>query len=38
VTEKYRGGCSQPTIGPSTGSLVEELDKGSKELKGVEAP
>ena len=25
---------SQPTIGPSTGSPVEELEKGLKELKG----
>jgi hypothetical protein len=31
---KYRGGCSQPTIGLSTGSPMEELEKGLKELKG----
>ena len=29
-----RGGCSQPTIGLSTGSPMEELEKGLKELKG----
>ena len=27
---------SQPTIGLSTGSPVEELEKGLKELKGLE--
>jgi hypothetical protein len=31
---KYRGRCSQPTIGWSTGSPIEELEKGLKELKG----
>jgi hypothetical protein len=30
----YRGRCSQPTIGLITGSPVEELKKGLKELKG----
>jgi hypothetical protein len=34
VPDKCRGGCSQPTIGLSTGSPVEELEKGPKELKG----
>jgi hypothetical protein len=33
-TYKYRGGCSQTTIGLSTGSPMEELEKGPKELKG----
>ena len=32
--DKYRGKCSQPTIGVSTGSPIEELEKGLKELKG----
>jgi hypothetical protein len=32
--DNYRGGCSQPTIGLSTGSPMEELEKGLKELKG----
>jgi hypothetical protein len=38
VPDKYRGGCSQPTIGLSTGSPVEELVKGPKELKGFTVP
>jgi hypothetical protein len=38
VPDKYRGGGSQPTIGLSTGYRVEELKKGSKELKGFAAP
>jgi hypothetical protein len=33
VPDKYRGGCSQPTIGLSTRSRMEELEKGPKELK-----
>jgi hypothetical protein len=33
-SEKYRGRCSQPTIGLSTESPMEELEKGQKELKG----
>ena len=32
--DKYRGGCSQPTIGLSMGSPVKELEKGMKEVKG----
>ena len=32
--DKYRGGCSQPTIELITGSLMEELEKRPKELKG----
>jgi hypothetical protein len=36
---KYREGCSQPTIGLSSGSPMEELEKGLKELGGgVAAP
>jgi hypothetical protein len=31
-------GCSQPTIGLSTGSPMEELEKVLKELKGSAAP
>ena len=31
--DKYRGRCSQPNIGLSKGSPVEELEKGMKELK-----
>ena len=34
--DKYRGGCSQPTFGLSTRSSMEELEKGPKELKGVQ--
>ena len=37
VPEKYRGGSSKPTIGLRTGSLMEVLEKGPKELKGIEA-
>ena len=33
--DKYKGRCSQPTIGLSIGSPIEELEKGLKELKGV---
>jgi hypothetical protein len=32
--DKYRGGCSQPTIGLSMGFPIKELKKGLKELKG----
>jgi hypothetical protein len=38
VPDKYRGGYSQPTIGLNTGSSMEELEKGPKELKGFAAP
>jgi hypothetical protein len=38
VPDKYRSGCSQPSIGLSTGFPVEELEKVPKELKGFEAP
>jgi hypothetical protein len=38
VPDKYRSGCSQPSIGLSTGSPLKELEKGSKELKGFAAP
>ena len=37
-SDKYRGGCSQPTIGLSTGSPMEELEKGLKEQKGFTTP
>jgi hypothetical protein len=33
VLDKYRGRCSEPTIGLSTGSPMEELEKGPKKLK-----
>jgi hypothetical protein len=33
--DKYRGGCSQPSIGLSSQYPMEELEKGLKELKGV---
>jgi hypothetical protein len=33
-----RGRCLQPTIGLSTGSPMEELEKGLKELRGFAAP
>ena len=29
---KYREGCSQPTIGVSARSPIEELEKGPKEM------
>jgi hypothetical protein len=35
MLDKHRGGFSQPTIGLSTGSPLEELEKGLKELKVV---
>jgi hypothetical protein len=35
---KYRSGCSQPSIGQSTGSPMKALEKGPKELKGFAAP
>jgi hypothetical protein len=38
VPEKYRGGFYQPTIGLSTGSSIEELEKGLKELKEFATP
>jgi hypothetical protein len=38
VPDNYRGGCSQPSIGLSTGSPMEVLEKGHKELKGFAAP
>ena len=31
-------GCSQPNIGLSMGSQMEELEKGLKELRGFAAP
>jgi hypothetical protein len=34
VPDKYRGGCSQPTIGLSTLSPMDDLEKGLKEMKG----
>jgi hypothetical protein len=36
--DKYRDGCLQPIIGLSTGSPMEELEKGMKELKGFATP
>jgi hypothetical protein len=36
VPGKYRSGCSQSSIGWSTGSPVKELEKGPKELKGLQ--
>jgi hypothetical protein len=38
VPDKYRSGCSQPTIGLSTGFPMEEVEKGLKELKGFATP
>jgi hypothetical protein len=38
VPDKYKSGCSQPSIGQSTGSPVKELEKVPKELKGFAAP
>jgi hypothetical protein len=38
VPDKYRGGCLKLNIELSTGSPVEELEKGLKELKGFVSP
>jgi hypothetical protein len=38
VPDKYRNGCSQPSIGPNTGSTMKELEKVPKELKGFVSP
>ena len=38
VPDKYRSGCSQPSIGLSKGTSMKELEKGPKELKGFAAP
>jgi hypothetical protein len=38
VPDKYRSGCSQPSMGLSTGSPMKDLEKGSKELRGFTAP
>jgi hypothetical protein len=38
VPDKYRGGCSQPTIGLNTGCSIKELEKGSQDLKKFAAP
>jgi hypothetical protein len=38
MPDKYRGGCSHPTIGLSTGSPVEKLEKELKELKELAVP
>jgi hypothetical protein len=37
VPDKYRGGCSQPTIGLSARFPMEELEKSPEMLKGFEA-
>ena len=37
VPGKNRSGCSQSSIGWSTRSLMKELEKGPKELKGFAA-
>jgi hypothetical protein len=34
--DKYRGGCLQPTIRLSMGSLMEELEKGLRELRSLQ--
>ena len=36
--DKHRGRCLQPTIGLIAVSLMEELEKGPKELRGFTAP
>jgi hypothetical protein len=38
VPDKYRSGFSQPPIGLNTVSLMKELEKVPKELKGVADP
>jgi hypothetical protein len=36
--DKYRSGCSQPSIGLNIGSPMKDLENGPKELKGFAAP
>jgi hypothetical protein len=38
VSDRYRRGCSQPSIRRSTGSSRKELEKVSKELKWFSVP
>jgi len=38
VSDQYKYGCSQPNIGLSTGTPMEELGQGLKELKGITIP
>jgi hypothetical protein len=38
VPDKYRSGCSQPSIGLSLGSPMKNIEKVPKELKGFSAP
>ena len=38
MPDKYRSGCLQSSIGVSTESPMEELEKGPKELKEFAAP
>ena len=38
VPDKYRSGCSQPSIRRSTGSPMKLLEKAPKKLKGFAAP
>ena len=38
VHAKYIGGNTQPAIELSTGSPMDEIEKGSKELKGIAMP
>jgi hypothetical protein len=38
VPDKYKSGCSQPSIGLSIGPPMMDLEKGPKELKGFAAP
>jgi hypothetical protein len=38
VPGKYRSGCSQSSIGWSTGSLMKKIEKVPKELKGFAVP
>jgi hypothetical protein len=38
VPDKYRSGCSQPSIGWSTGTPMKEVEKVPQELKRFVAP
>ena len=38
VPDKHRSGCSQPSIGQSTGFPMKELERVSKKLKRFAAP
>ena len=38
MPDKYKGGCSQTTIGVNTVYVMEALEKGPSELRGLQPP